>query len=49
MKKIIVVLPAYNEEENIERAAMAMVEVAETLGLDDYEVIVREFLLYKIA
>ncbi len=39
-KSISFVLPAYNEEENIERAATAIVEVAETLGLDDYEVII---------
>jgi glycosyltransferase involved in cell wall biosynthesis len=39
-KSISFVLPAYNEEENIEKAATAMLEVAETLGLDDYEVIV---------
>jgi glycosyltransferase involved in cell wall biosynthesis len=39
-KSISFVLPAYNEQENIERATMAVVEVAETLGLDDYEVIV---------
>ena len=39
-KSISFVLPAYNEEENIERAATAALEVAESLGLDDYEVIV---------
>jgi glycosyltransferase involved in cell wall biosynthesis len=39
-KSISFVLPAYNEEENIERAAAAIVEVAETLNLDDYEVII---------
>jgi glycosyltransferase involved in cell wall biosynthesis len=39
-KSISFVLPAYNEEENIEKATTAIVEVAETLGLDDYEVIV---------
>jgi glycosyltransferase involved in cell wall biosynthesis len=39
-KSISFVLPAYNEEENIEKAATAIVEVAETLGLDDYELII---------
>lgn len=39
-KSISFVLPAYNEEENIEKATTAIVDVAETLDLDDYEVIV---------
>ena len=39
-KSITFVLPAYNEEENIEKAAAAVLEVAETLGLDDYELII---------
>ncbi len=39
-KPISFVLPAYNEEDNIERAVTAVVEVAGTLDLDDYEVIV---------
>ena len=39
-KSISFVLPAYNEQENIERAATAILEVAETLSLDDYELII---------
>ncbi len=39
-KSISFVLPAYNEEENIEKATTAIVDVAETLDLDDYEVII---------
>jgi len=39
-KSISFVLPAYNEEENIEKATISIVEVAEGLNLDDYEVIV---------
>jgi glycosyltransferase involved in cell wall biosynthesis len=39
-KSISFVLPAYNEEENIEKAVRAIMEVAEHLDLEDYEVIV---------
>ncbi|HEU4389749.1 MAG TPA: glycosyltransferase family 2 protein [Blastocatellia bacterium] len=36
---ISAVLPAYNEEENIEKAASSMAEVLRSLGLRDWEVI----------
>jgi glycosyltransferase involved in cell wall biosynthesis len=39
-KSISFVLPAYNEEENIESAVKSAVETAESLGLDDYEVLI---------
>jgi glycosyltransferase involved in cell wall biosynthesis len=39
-KSISFVLPAYNEEENIEKATSSVVEVAEGLDLEDFEVIV---------
>jgi glycosyltransferase involved in cell wall biosynthesis len=39
-KSISFVLPAYNEEENIEKAVRSILEVAGTLNLEDYEVIV---------
>ena len=39
-KSISFVLPAYNEEANIEEAARRIIEVAEKLDLEDYEVIV---------
>jgi glycosyltransferase involved in cell wall biosynthesis len=39
-KSISFVLPAYNEETNIEEAVRRVIEVAETLDLEDYEVIV---------
>jgi glycosyltransferase involved in cell wall biosynthesis len=39
-KSISFVLPAYNEQENIEDCVKRVVEVAEGLDLDDYEVIV---------
>ncbi|MFC1800357.1 glycosyltransferase [Candidatus Eisenbacteria bacterium] len=39
-KSITFVLPAYNEEANIEEAVRRVLEVAETLDLEDYEVIV---------
>jgi glycosyltransferase involved in cell wall biosynthesis len=39
-KSISFVLPAYNEEANIEEAVSRILEVAETLDLEDYEVIV---------
>jgi glycosyltransferase involved in cell wall biosynthesis len=38
-KSISFVLPAYNEEENIEKAIRSIIEVAEGLNLGDYEVI----------
>jgi len=38
-KSISFVLPAYNEEANIEKAVRSMVEVAQRLELEDYEVI----------
>jgi len=37
---ISAVLPAYNEEENIETATMRMAEVLRSLGLRDWEVII---------
>jgi glycosyltransferase involved in cell wall biosynthesis len=39
-KSISFVLPAYNEQENIEKAVRSMLEVAESLDIDDYEVII---------
>jgi len=39
-KSISFVLPAYNEEENIEKAVRAVVQAAEGLDLEAYEVIV---------
>ncbi len=39
-KSISFVLPAYNEEENIEDAIRQIVSVASSLDLDEYEVIV---------
>lgn len=39
-KSISFVMPAYNEEENIERAVRAIVDVANRLDLRDWEVIV---------
>ncbi|HEC83512.1 MAG TPA: glycosyltransferase family 2 protein [Firmicutes bacterium] len=39
-KSISFVLPAYNEEENIEKAVRAIVDVAEGLDLEDWEIIV---------
>jgi glycosyltransferase involved in cell wall biosynthesis len=39
-RSISFVLPAYNEEANIEDAARRMLEVAESLDLADYEVII---------
>jgi glycosyltransferase involved in cell wall biosynthesis len=39
-KSISFVLPAYNEEENIEKAVRAVIAAAEGLDLADYEVIV---------
>jgi len=39
-KSISFVLPAYNEEANIEEAVKRVLEVAETQDLEDYEVIV---------
>jgi glycosyltransferase involved in cell wall biosynthesis len=39
-KSISFVLPAYNEQANIEEATRRILEVAETLDLEDYEVIV---------
>ena len=39
-KSISFVLPAYNEEENIEDSVRRVLEVAAGLGLEDYEVIV---------
>ena len=39
-KSLSFVLPAYNEEDNIERAVRAVVEAAEGLELQDYEVVV---------
>jgi glycosyltransferase involved in cell wall biosynthesis len=38
-KSISFVLPAYNEEDNIEKAVRAVVQAAEGLDLEDYEVI----------
>ena len=37
---ISAVLPAYNEEENIENAAKRMADVFRSLGLRDWEVII---------
>lgn len=39
-KKLSVVLPAYNEEENIEEAIIQAISAAEDLPFNDYEVIV---------
>lgn len=39
-KSISFVLPAYNEEANIEEAVSRIVEVAEGLSLKDYEVVI---------
>ncbi len=39
-KSISFVLPAYNEQENIEKAVRSMLEVAETLNIGEYEVII---------
>jgi glycosyltransferase involved in cell wall biosynthesis len=39
-KSISFVLPAYNEQENIEKAVRVILEVAEGLDLGDYEVII---------
>jgi glycosyltransferase involved in cell wall biosynthesis len=39
-KSLSFVLPAYNEQENIEKAVRAVLEAAEGLELADYEVIV---------
>ncbi len=39
-KSISFVLPAYNEEENIEKAVEAIVKVAESLDLEDWEIVV---------
>jgi glycosyltransferase involved in cell wall biosynthesis len=39
-KSISFVLPAFNEQENIEEAVRRVLKVAEELHLDDYEVIV---------
>ncbi len=38
MESLSVVLPAYNEEENVEQAVRHVSEVAETLGRD-YEIV----------
>ena len=40
LKSISFVLPAYNEEDNIEKAVRTILEVAESLPLEGYEVIV---------
>jgi glycosyltransferase involved in cell wall biosynthesis len=39
-KAISFVLPAYNEEDNIEKAVRAVVQAAETIDIEDYEVVV---------
>ena len=39
-KSISFVLPAYNEEDNIEKAVRAVVQAAETIDIEDYEVVV---------
>src|SRR5690242_1968394 len=39
-RSISAVLPAYNEEENIEKAALQMLAVLETLPFPDYEVVI---------
>lgn len=39
-KSISFVLPAYNEQDNIEKAVRVILEVAEGLDLGDYEVII---------
>ena len=39
-KSVSFVLPAYNEQDNIEKAVRVVLEVAEGLDLGDYEVIV---------
>jgi glycosyltransferase involved in cell wall biosynthesis len=39
-RKISVVLPAYNEEENIERQVRSVDEVVRAMQFDDYEIVV---------